>query len=617
MSDRRFNGFTSLIGRTMARKARPVSLAVAALVGLAACQVQGLIGDAPAGLGSPPPGDPGPTGDPSSGGSAGSNGSTGSGGSSGSGGNGSGGAGGSGSAGSAGGAGGGTAVTATLPARIRRLTNAEYDASVNALLGIASTFGAGFTPDSRQDGFTRNDAQRIDPVLTMQMDDAATQLATQARSRFATLAPCANPTTGGEACARTFLGTFATRAYRRPAAMREVEALLTVYRAGAEGATYADGIEAAIHAVLVAPGFLYTTEIGNASVPPATAPMSMTAYETASALSYLLTGAPPDDILLADAANGALMNAATRQTHAKRLFESQAAAVQITRIVQEWLGIDRISDTAKDANAYPEFAGLKDAMKGEADDFVKEVMWRTSHDIVDLLSANWTIAAGPLAAMYHGTAGMNGRTLLTGDPRRGVLNQGAFLSVYGHANESGPVLRGVAMLRRIACIEMASPTSLNIQIVPPVPDPAKTTRERFEVHTTDAKCASCHKTIDAFGFAFENFDGMGKMRTTEGKPTPKPINSVTTVAVGMDFDGTYPDSSALVVKMASSSNVRACFARHVFRASAATSHTSTKPVEEAFVSIWNALPPNQQSNLLEVLVAWVGSETFVQRRAEP
>ena len=511
-------------------------------------------------------------------------------------------------------------MTATLPARIRRLTNAEYDTSVKALLSIDSTFGASFTPDTRQDGFTRNDAQRIDPVLTMQMDDAATQLATQARSRFATLAPCANPTTGGEACARTFLGTFATRAYRRPAAPREIDALVTVYRAGAEGGAYADGIEAVIHAVLVAPGFLYTTEIGNASAPPATAPMSITPYETASALSYLLTGGPPDDMLLADAANSAIMNAATRQAHARNLFKSQAASAQITRIVQEWLGVDRISDTAKDANAYPEFAGLKDAMKREADAFVKEVMTNASQDdIGELFSADWTITGTdmPLAAFYKGTAGMNGRTMLTAEPpRRGVLNQGAFLSVYGHANESGPVLRGVAMLRRIACIEMPSPTSLNIQIVPPVPDPSKTTRERFTAHTADPMCASCHNKIDAFGFAFENFDGMGKVRTMEAKAVT-PINTVTTIAAGLDFDGTYPDSSALVVKMATSPNVRACFARHVFRASAATSKVSTKPAEEAFVSTWNALPPNQQSNILEVLVAWVGSETFVQRRAEP
>jgi uncharacterized protein DUF1588/uncharacterized protein DUF1592 len=252
-------------------------------------------------------------------------------------------------------------------------------------------------------------------------------------------------------------------------------------------------------------------------------------------------------------------------------------------------------------------------MKREADAFVNEVMWKTSHDVGELLAADWTIADANLAQMYGGTAAA-GRVSLANVPRRGILNQGAFLSVYAHANESGPVLRGVAMLRRIACIEMASPTSLNIDVVPPVPDPTKTTRARFSVHATDPKCASCHEKIDAFGFAFENFDGMGKVRSTENN---LPIDSRTTLAVGMDFDGAYADSATLVTKMATSTAVKACFARHLFRASVAASNRLSQPAEDAFLAAWNGLPPDKQSNIVEILAAWVGSDTFVQRRAEP
>src|SRR5262249_36274175 len=59
-------------------------------------------------------------------------------------------------------------ASSLLPARIRRITNAEFDNSVQALLGIASTYGQGFTPDARQDSFTTNDAQRADSVFAMQ-----------------------------------------------------------------------------------------------------------------------------------------------------------------------------------------------------------------------------------------------------------------------------------------------------------------------------------------------------------------------------------------------------------------------------------------------------------------
>ncbi|HMI88193.1 MAG TPA: DUF1592 domain-containing protein [Polyangiaceae bacterium] len=611
MSDRRFNGMTGLIGRATPERARSAALAAAALVTLAACQ--GVIGEPPTGFGSPGSNVNPSGGDPGSGGSAGSPGSGGS--------PASGGTTGPGGTGGAP-ADGGIGPSATLQARIRRLTNAEYDASVKALLGIDSKFGATFTPDARQDGFTRNDAQRVDPVFTMQIDDAATQLAAQTRGKFGTLAPCANPTSGGEACAATFIGAFLTRAYRRPTAQRELDALMAVYRAGAEASAYADGIEAVIHAVLVSPAFLYTTEIGGAVAPAGATAMTITAHEAASAMAYLLTGAPPDDALLATAASGELMKSDVRQAEARRLFASAGASAQITRIVEEWLGIDRITETAKDSNAYPAFAGLKDAMKREADAFVNEVMWKTSHDVADLLSADWTLLGNDvnLAQMYGATVdpAHAGRYSFGAVPRRGVLNQGAFLSVYAHATESGPVLRGVAMVRRLACIEMASPTELNIQVVPPVPDPTKTTRERFSVHATDPVCATCHGKIDGFGFAFENFDGMGKARLTEGTGASlKNVNSATSVAVGMDFDGAYADSSAMVAKMATSQSVRACFARHLFRASAANSELANRQVEDSFLAAWSALAPDKQSNILEVLVAWLGSDTFVQRRTQP
>src|SRR5690349_13828153 len=49
----------------------------------------------------------------------------------------------------------GTEAASLLPARIRRLTTAEYQASVSQLVGSAADgVSADFVPDSRQSGFT-------------------------------------------------------------------------------------------------------------------------------------------------------------------------------------------------------------------------------------------------------------------------------------------------------------------------------------------------------------------------------------------------------------------------------------------------------------------------------
>ena len=514
------------------------------------------------------------------------------------------------------GAAGGGALPASggrLPARLRRLTNAEFDASARALLGVESKFGESFTPDTRQGGFTRNDSQRVDPVFITQLSEAAQKLAAMAKANLNNLAPCSDAA-GNETCAKTFVTKFSERAYRRPATPREIEALVTVYRAGSDGATYADGIEAVVTAVLQSPGFLYVTEIG-AGTPAA--PAKLTDYEIAAQLAYLLTGAPPDDALLQAAKAGQLAAADARTMHARRLLMTQASSKQVVRMVHEWLGIDRIVETAKDSNVYPEFSGLRDAMKREADEFVTEVMWKSGSNVRELFAADWTNAEDNLARLYlngQQPQRVNNHVSLTNVRRRGILNQAAFLSVYAHATETAPVLRGVALLRRIACANVPSPTSLNLNVVPPVPDPSKTTRERFTVHSKDAACASCHKSIDALGFSFESLDGMGRERKMENG---RPVDSATTLMSGYTFDGSFKDSMDLVLKLADSSELRSCFARQLFRFAAARSDTAAQPLETDFVNAAALLPVDAQGKLAELLVAFVASDTFVQRGVSP
>jgi hypothetical protein len=55
-------------------------------------------------------------------------------------------------------------------------------------------------------------------------------------------------------------------------------------------------------------------------------------------------------------------------------------------------------------------------------------------------------------------------------------------------------------------------------------------RERLAKHRANAACAGCHNVIDPVGFALENFDAVGRWRTTEeGKP--------------VDASGGLPDGS--------------------------------------------------------------------------
>jgi hypothetical protein len=488
-----------------------------------------------------------------------------------------------------------------LPARIRRLTNDEYDASIQSLLGSSLTPSENFPPDTRQHGYTTNEAQRIDPVLARQLDTTAIALAEEAALNLELLAPCADQATGAEACAQGFIDQFATRAYRRPLSEDERVGLLILYQAGAFEGGYVDGIKLVIRGVLQSPNFLYLTEIGDGTQQIA---IPLTNHEIASQLAYLMAGSPPDEPLLQAAAAGQLTDPFVRQEQARRLLGTPQGQDRSIQLVREWLGLDRISTTAKDAMLFPEYEGLQGAMEQETKDFIRETLL-SGGNVEDLLGAQWSVVSPELAAFYGAPAA--GRVELPN--RVGLLNQAAFLSIYAHAQETAPVLRGVAVLRRLGCIDIEIPTTLDVEIIPPLPDPAKTTRERFSIHAADAVCASCHVLIDPIGFSFEQFDAMGAPQTEE---VGKPIDSTGDVKINKGFDGFVQNSNELASAIAQSQEVRACFARQLFRAQAAE-RDLVRESEDAFVESWSQLIPEQQQSLTEVLVALAGQELFSYR----
>jgi hypothetical protein len=512
----------------------------------------------------------------------------------------------------------GTQPAALLPARIRRLADAEYEATVQALVPDSpADISADFIPDSRQSGFTLNEAQRVDPVFAGQLAAAASKLSAILRQHLPASAVCANPTSGADACADAFIRSFGAQAYRRPLDDDEVAQLMIVFHAALDGGSYEEGIELVTRAMLQSAAFLYLTEIGDSMG----ATVKLTPHELASSISYLIHGRPPSKELVDRAVAGDLDTPEGRATALSELslFSAPPAQTRAVRIVKEWLGTDKISETAKDSNIYPEYAAVKAAMDAETTQFLSKAVRsgaQSGGSLTELLGGSWSMVNEPLANVYGVSApDATDETFVRVDlPKRlGILNQGAFLSVFAHAHETAPVLRGVAIMRRLACIDVPSPVDLKMAVVPPLPDATKTTRQRFTTHATPA-CAACHDSIDSFGFAFESFDGMGKWRTTDNN---QPVDSHVVIA-GTDFDGSYADSNALAKAMSTSAQVRECFARHLYRALAATSAPELAASEDEFVK-YSGLQKTggtaTDANLVAAISAFITNPSFAYRKA--
>jgi hypothetical protein len=61
-----------------------------------------------------------------------------------------------------------------------------------------------------------------------------------------------------------------------------------------------------------------------------------------------------------------------------------------------------------------------------------------------------------------------------------------------------------------------------------------TMRERMAEHRANPACAGCHKLMDPVGFALENYDAVGRWRTTEGGV---PVDSAGSLPDGSNFQG--------------------------------------------------------------------------------
>jgi len=64
-------------------------------------------------------------------------------------------------------------------------------------------------------------------------------------------------------------------------------------------------------------------------------------------------------------------------------------------------------------------------------------------------------------------------------------------------------------------VSAATAAAARINANPPALDPTLTTRARYAAHDKDPSCFGCHRLIDKVGFAFEDYDGVGRHRMTE------------------------------------------------------------------------------------------------------
>jgi hypothetical protein len=498
------------------------------------------------------------------------------------------------------------------PSPVRRLTHFEYDNTIRDLLGDDSAPSSAFPPDETALGFNNNaEVLSVTDILAQAYLDAAEGIAGRAVANptlMGQIAPCG----GGDmtACGRSFIQTFGRRAWRRPLTQAESDRLAALF-ADAMSDGYPAAVQAVMEVMLQSPQFLYRVELGQ---PAAARPgwMKLTSWEIASRLSFLVWASGPDEALLDAAAADKLSTAADVQAQARRMLSDARAHAVLTDFHRQWLMLDQLAQVEKDQTIYPMWnRQLPQLMQTEVSAFVDSIMWNGDGKVSTLLTAPYTFANASLAAFY-GLSGPQGdafeRVALDPAQRSGILTQGAFLVTEAKANQTSPVLRGKFVRQQLFCTPPPPPPP-NLQIRPPSLDPRLTTRERFAEHAQNPFCASCHKLMDPIGLAFENFDGVGRWRDSEGG---QPIDASGEL-IETDVDGTFVGPVALAQRLAISDDVQSCVVTQWFRYG--YGRAEVPDADACSLATLNQAFTAAGGNVRELLVALTQTDAFMYRRA--
>ena len=479
--------------------------------------------------------------------------------------------------------------------RFLRLTNGQWENSVHDILKLSAPTGQSGQFLHSVSGTT--DFDNNERVVVVNNDNWSDfQGAAEAVAAKVTATDQALQAVVATTDPATFIKTFGRRAFRRDVTAAEVTTYTALHTKGStfsgSQSAFTKGAALVITAMLQSPNFLYRTEMADDGAP-------LSGYEMAAKLSLWIRNTTPTDAMLDAASKGSFDSADSAVAQAKTMLEDPAALVSIRDMHSQLYKIELLDTITKDqVQGYSD--GLKAEFTSAAVSFF-DYIYKQNLGVKDILTTDVGFA-GPLMAQLYGvkiTGTAVQQVPLTN--RAGWYTQAPYLTQWANNNDPDSIHRGVRINLDTLCLALGPPSMM----LPPVPAlmPNQSNRQRYETLTNGCG-APCHTVyINPLGFAFENYDGVGRVRTTDnGQP-------VDTTGSYPFADGTKSFSGAadLMQLLASSKEAHQCWSKKMASYALERDIVDTeRPVIEKLGAVSSA----SGGSLKQVMLALVQSDAF-------
>ena len=281
-------------------------------------------------------------------------------------------------------------------------------------------------------------------------------------------------------------------------------------------------------ALMCSPQFLYLKE----------EPGALDDFALASRLSYFLWSSMPDETLLALAGAGKLREPAELDRQVERMLRDGKAAAFIRHFPSTWLRMDKLGKMPPSGGDYQFYKNLRvePLLMKQVTSYFGDILERNGR-VEEFIDSDYTYMNQTLAKWVYRREGIRGERLrkvkLEDSRRGGIFTQPGVMTATANGVDTSPVIRGVWVLENVLGTP-PSPPPPDVEPLPTDTREASTIRELLSLHRKNEACNSCHRKIDPLGFAFENFDVVGRWRDRY-KRAKGPIDTSATLSNGTEI----------------------------------------------------------------------------------